>query len=156
MKLKAAITEGADQAIIDAFGSQRFATEFLMEVAEGHLWVNSALRRPAAFYVQKPDVTVNVGGGFGVELRLTGASRSGRTPKQFHEAIQALYNLAVCTISGELAVSGSESRFQLFVVIMLDGQVETAPGSNRYSNVLESPETWVTKDGIEKDGSDDE
>ena len=48
-------------------------------------------------------------------------------------------------------------EIQIFVVIMIDGDIETAPGSGRYSNTLESEPEWVsssseTKDTVEQEG----
>ena len=150
MKLKAAATDGLPQSVVDAFGGEKFAEKFLVEIVGDCLGAKNPLDRPAAFYVQHPDVTVRLGDVYGIELRLTGVSRDGRTPAQFHEALKALVALAVETLSRALQESPGLNalRVQLFCFIMLDGQIENAPGSVHYTSVLESEELWVTEDGI--------
>ncbi|MBI1961502.1 MAG: hypothetical protein HYS45_02270 [Parcubacteria group bacterium] len=125
--------------LFKAFSSEGFARTFLENVLVGCLGAKDPAERPAEYYVQEPDPMVTVGVCLGVELRLTGISRGGRTAKQFHDALKALKDLAARTIAENLKVG----RVQLFVVIMLDGDVETKPGSGQYSNVLESDAIWV-------------
>lgn len=145
VKLKAVITDGAPQPVEEALYSGEFAATFLVEVVQKLLGVTDAISRPAEFYVQHPDISIYAGDGrFGVELRLTGVSRNGRTPKQFHEALKHLHEIAKTKIKLALEKCGSDSCIQLFTVIMLDGDIETSPGSGVYSNVLEHPAEWVT------------
>lgn len=143
MKLKAAITDGAPEPVVAAMGSQVFANRFLNEVVAEILGVEDAAERPAEFYVQLPDRTVYTGIGFGVELRLTGVSRNGRKVSQFHKALAKLHQIASDKIAKALKGTACP-QIQLFTVIMLDGDVETSPGSGVYSNVLEHPAEWVT------------
>ena len=106
----------------------------------------SNYKRPAEFYVQEPDRTVCVNGQIGVELRFTGVSRNGRKAAQFHKALNTLETLARQTISHVLTSGGSLMKVQLFCVLMLDGDVETAPGSGQYSDVLETEAIWVSRE----------
>ena len=142
MKLKAAITEGTPQEVVDAFSSSDFAANFLLFVLP-HLGIMNALDRPAEFYVQRPDRTISANGRCGVEVRLTGVSRSNRTPKQFHEALKTLDSLVKRTTYD--ALTDTEQSVQTFVVMMLDNEVETEPGSGTYSCVLEAEPSWQTK-----------
>jgi len=149
MKLKAAITRGAPEAVVNALGSSEFARSFLVAVVEDQLGASKSIERPAEYYVQEPDYTVNIEGRFGVELRLTGVSRSNRKAAQFHRAIKKLNELANQTIAKALQASGSGVEVQLFCVLMLDGDVETAPGSGVYSNTLESDAVLVQAKSVE-------
>jgi len=142
MKLKAAITEGTPQEVVDAFSSQEFAANFLQFVLP-HLGIKDALDRPAEFYVQRPDRTIAANRRCGVEVRLTGVSRGNRTAKMFHEALKTLDSLVKRTAYE--ALTAPEQSIQTFVVMMLDDEVETAPGSGIYSCVLEAEPSWQTK-----------
>ncbi|MBI4812289.1 hypothetical protein HY798_02475 [Candidatus Falkowbacteria bacterium] len=139
VKLKAVVTEGTPARVFETMRSIRFVKSFLVEVATEILEAKDALARPAEFYVQTPDRTVNTENGFGVELRLTGVSRNGRTPKQFHIALKRLHEIARAEIAVALDDCIGGTKIQLFTVIMLDGDIETTPGSGVYSNVLEHP-----------------
>jgi len=142
MKLKAAMTDGMPGVIVEAMSSREFASSFLEQVVGEALGVEKPHLRPAEFYVQKPDFTINCG-EFGVELRLTGVSREGRKAKQFHDALKALHELARNALQQAVNVKGLQYKVQLFCVMMLNGDVETSPGSGVYSNVLEHPAEWV-------------
>lgn len=147
MKLKAAITQGTPESVIEAMGSKKFALLFFKCVCAETLGATRPEARPAEYYVQVPDVTVNTGGYRGVELRLTGVSRAGRTPKQFHDALDVLHEIAGDMIRQALRSASEVNRhvnIQLFTVIMLDGDVEMTPGSGVYSNVLEMTPEWIT------------
>ena len=145
MKLKAAITKGAPESVVEAMGSVSFAMAFLREICVNILGAENVLIKPAEYYIQEPDVTVNIGGGIGVELRLTGVSRNGRTAKQFHHALNGLHDLATETIRQALVLEGgAPPSIQLFTVLMLDGDVETSPGSGVYSSVLEASARRIT------------
>jgi hypothetical protein len=67
-------------------------------------------------------------------------SRNGRKAKQFHDALKDLVRIVRGTIE---AVLQPGQNCQIFCVIMLDGEVETSPGSGHYSNNLESTPEWV-------------
>ncbi|MBI2475327.1 hypothetical protein HYV69_02780 [Candidatus Uhrbacteria bacterium] len=123
--------------------SKRFAMSFLVDVVTEILGPQSAIERPAEFYVQWPDRTVYTESGFGVELRLTGVSRYGRKASQFHKALAKLHDIAKNEIADALATSACGTRIQLYTVIMLDGDIETSPGSGVYSSVLEHEAEWV-------------
>ena len=149
MKLKAAITEGTPESVVKAMGSKEFAGAFIKTICADILGATNAIYQPGPYYVQKPDMTVQVLGGksFGVELRLTGVSRRGRTAKQFHDALNALHDLATGMIREALEPVDKSMKVQLFTVLMLDGDVETSPGSGFYSNVLEAPARWIEAKG---------
>ena len=140
MKLKAAISDGAPRPLIMAFGSKTFTGRFLTEVVGEAFGVQDPLNRPAEYYVQKPDITIQGGEVIGVEVRLTGVSRGTRPASTFHKALKALEQLVEETTRGSLP-SGVSA--QVFVVIMIDDEVETAPGSGTYSSVLEAEPTWI-------------
>ncbi len=142
MKLKAVITYGAPQAVVDAMTSRKFLLVYMDEVLSALLGVSNPQERPAEYYVQEPDRTINLG-SLGVELRLTGVSRAGRKSSQFHRALQTLQTLAKASLQEALDGSGHRVGVQVFTVIMLDGEVETEPGSGKYSNTLESEAEWV-------------
>ncbi len=142
VKLKAVITDGAPKLVVAAMSSQVFANRFLNEVVAKILGAENALERPAEFYVQLPDRTIYTR-GLGVELRLTGVSRNGRKASQFHKALAKLHEIAKDALSNALK-GRTVYQIQLFTVLMLDGDIETSPGSGVYSNVLEHPAEWVT------------
>lgn len=136
MELKAAITKGAPARLIAAFGTMGFADAFLHDVVGTAFGIEDPLRRPAEYCVLEPDITNEADGLIGVGVRLTGASRDGRTPKVFHDAQKAL-ELLVERTTGE-ALHGTGKSAQIFIVMVLDKEIEVSPGSGRYSNVLES------------------
>ncbi len=144
MKLKAVITDSAPEALVEAFGGKDFALRFLTLIVGAHLDVLDPINRPAEYYVQEPDRTVCVGNKIGVELRFTGVSRNGRKAERFHKALAALVEIAKETIQSALGHDAQE--VQLFCVLMLDGDVETSPGSGKYSSVLESEPLWVRRE----------
>lgn len=145
MKIKAVVTRGIPTAIETAMLSKELTEKLLSEVIGKALGVEDPLERPAEFYVQEPDYTICCG-PFGVEIRLTGVTREGRKVAQFHKALERLHALARNTLQEALDMpSVDQMRVQLFCVIMLNGDVETAAGSGVYSNVLESKAEWVEK-----------
>jgi hypothetical protein len=146
VKLKAVVTDGAPEPVVAAMGSKFLAQRFLNEVVIDILAVEDARNRPAEFYVQFPDRSVFTEDGFGVELRLTGVSRNGRKASQFHNALQQLHEIAMDAIAIALKKSETnpEMHIQLFTVLMLDGDIETSPGSGVYSSVLEHPAELVS------------
>ncbi len=143
MKVKPVLTKGMPPEVVKAMSSSKFACWFLDDVVAGALGVTNPIGRPGEFYMQEPDFSVDTGGGWGVELRLTGVSRSGRKAKQFHEAVRRMHFGAKSFLEEALLSAGSSQQIHLFTVLMLDGDIETAPGSGAYSNVLESPAEWV-------------
>ena len=146
MKLKAAISDGAPQELIMAYGSRDFAQRFLADVVGKVFGAENPDTRPAEYYVQTPDQTVQVHERLiGVEVRLTGVSREGRAASVFHRALEALDELVTVTAVANLQVG---QIAQIFVVMMLDKEVETAPGSGIYSNVLEANPKRVSIDGV--------
>jgi hypothetical protein len=149
MKLKAAITDGAPDELIAAFGSLSFADSFL-NIVENTFGVTDPGLRPAEFYVQAPDRTIAFHPEvFGVEVRLTGVSRGEREPEVFHDALKELERTVAEFIKDALVDAGlTATRIQMFVVIMVDGDVPGVPGSNFYGSVLESTPRWVTADGV--------
>ncbi|MDD5318306.1 MAG: hypothetical protein PHF79_00585 [Candidatus Pacebacteria bacterium] len=140
MIIKAAII-GASPAIQEALSGEKFAARVLSAVVGQALGVENVLDRPAEYYVQHADTAPSPKhGSWGVEVRLSGASRQGRTAKQFHTALEVLHTIVKDVVSK--AMYGTQ-RCQVFCVIMIDGDVETAPGSGIYSNNLESRAEWV-------------
>ena len=144
MKLKAVITDGTPEPVVSAMSSKEFASSFLTEVVSETLGAEDAFQRPAEYYVQVPDRTIFTGGGFGVELRLTGVSRNGRSAKQFHNALKRLHQIAEGVIYYALIRCTPGTSVQLFTVLELDGEIETSPGSGEYSRFIEHPAEWVT------------
>lgn len=142
MKLKAAITDGTPQEVIDELSSKEFAHAFLVAVIGTVFKVDNPLDRPAEFYIQKPDITIQAHTTCGIEVRLTGVSRGTRPASVFHQALSALSVLVEQTVYESLP---NGSGVQIFCVMMLDKEVETSPGSGVYSSVLESEPKMVTK-----------
>ena len=58
-----------------------------VSLSEKILGAKDPASRPAEYYVQVPDETICVE-GYGIEVRLTGVSRSGRKAAQFHAALR--------------------------------------------------------------------
>ena len=103
--------------------------------------VSRVLDRPAEFYLQIADTGPSARVGMmGVEVRLSGVSRQGRTAKQFHLALEKLVEVVVRFVTKSLPV---DKTCQVFCVIMLDGDIETSPGSGQYSANIESEPQWV-------------
>ena len=152
MKIKAAVIGGPD-SIAAALSSRLFAQRVLQEVVGDALGVSAVLQRPAEYYVQNadqgpsPDPEV-----MGVEVRLTGASRNGRTPKQFHRALRTLEGIVESTVLEALCAEGSGLRCQIFCVLMADDDIETRPGSGVYSSVIEGDAFFA---GQRKAGGDE-
>ncbi len=141
MKLKAAITDGAPDELFVAFGAAWFAEAFIDRIATKLLGAKRAMSRPAEYYVQFPDRTIAVANcEIGIEVRLTGVSRAGRSPEVFYKMLEELQRLVRETAKQVLP---SNVKAQIFVVVMLDGDIEVQPGSGRYSSVLESEAVWV-------------
>ena len=140
MKIKAACI-GTPKSVLEALSGGEFASKVLSEVIGEVLGVKDVFTRPAEYYVQYADEGPSASDGvMGVEVRLTGVSRNGRTPKMFHSALEVLgFNVAY-TVRKFLLV---RKRCQIFCVIMLDGEVETTPGSGQYSSSLEGKAIWV-------------
>lgn len=144
MKAKPVLTRGVPNALVTAFNSDQFACAVLGKIVGQCLGVSDVFNRPAEFYMQEPDYAVSGGGPMAVIMTLTGVSRDGRTAKQFHDALKALHEMTVDKVQTALdSEHPGYARVQVFTYIMLDGQVETAPGSGKYSNLLESEAVWV-------------
>lgn len=135
MKIKAACI-GTPKEVVDAFSSNPFVSTVLLRVVEKELGVMNVLSRPAEYYVQKADTgPAPKEGVMGVEVRLSGVSRNGRTPKQFHNALSELVHIVKFTIE---QIIDCDDKCQIFCVIMIDGEVEVKPNSGVYSFNLES------------------
>jgi len=152
VKLKASVTSGAPDSLVEAFGSADFAGVFLQGVVEDVFGVVDPARRPAEYYVQFPDQTVQLSHEiFGVEVRLTGVTRGERAPKVFHDALKKLEELVIETV--QEAIKDTGFRVEVFVVLMLDSDVPAPPWTNaeasEYTSVLESDAKWVTEDHVE-------
>jgi len=140
MKIKAACI-GVPPSVVEALSGTEFASAALQDVIGEALGVGNVLNRPAEYYVQDADVgPAPKKSIMGIEVRLTGASRNGRTAKQFHDALRALQCIVEKTVMKTLERG---SKCQIFCVVMLDGDIETSPGSGVYSNCLESKPMWV-------------
>lgn len=152
MKLKAVVTQNVPECIMSAVGSPEFALAFLQGVVGGVFGVEDAAERPAEYYVQEPDRTICVGRA-GVELRLTGVSRGARKTSVFHKALKALHDLAKERLQSAVNTLPGY-RVQLYTVLMLDGDIETAPGSGIYSCVVEHDPEWIETKNADGDGAD--
>ena len=132
MKVRACVI-GGHPNLLKAFSSRAFATCVLGEIVKGIFGVHDVFSRPAEYHVESA-----VGGPspdeeyIGVEVRMTDISRNGRPAKAFHQALKQLEDVADVT-----ACQGTTLRCQIFCVLELDGEIETAPGSGKYSSVLE-------------------
>lgn len=140
MKIKAACI-GTPEGVATALSSTPFASAALKSVVGEALGVEDVLTRPAEYYVQLADEgPAPQEGMMGVEVRLSGVSRNGRTAKQFHVALKELERIVESVVEKALEYG---KKCQIFCVIMIDGEVETAPGSGLFSNNLESAAKWV-------------
>lgn len=137
MKLKAVITESAPQDLIKAFGGRLFAISFIGDIVTAIFHVRSPVGKPAEYYVQKPDLSIDTG-YCGIIVNLTGVSRGRRKPKQFHDALKKLHEISKRRIETLL---DTNQTAQLFCTIMLDKEISIRPGE--YSNILESKAEWV-------------
>ena len=145
MKGKAVLSRGIPKAVIDELNNQTFVCCFIEDIIKKQLGAKNPLERPAEYYVQEPDFIIQaVSCYYAVEFRLTGVTRNGRTPSQLHRALNAMHLLVKETIRIALVDSTSEERIQMFCVLMLDGDIETRPGSGEYSTVLESDAEWIS------------
>jgi len=137
MKTKAVVI-GGPESLREAFSSHDFARAVLESVVEGILDVPHVLQRPAEYYVQEADRAPAISSTsiIGVEVRMTGISRNGRTAKQFHDALKKLEDIVENTVIATLP-HATAPRCQVFCALMLDGDVETAPGSGVYSSIIE-------------------
>ncbi len=143
MKIKAACI-GTPSGVVHALSSTRFAQAVLSQVVGEALGVTDVLNRPAEYYLQRADEgPAPKEGVMGVEVRLTGVSRSNRANKQFHTALKTLMEITKTSVAAALSKC---SRCQIFCVVMIDGDIETAPGSGLHASNLESAPEWV--DGL--------
>ncbi len=142
MKGKAAISKGpVGERLAMSFGNEAFARGFL-EILEKCLGAKNTANCPAEYYVQEPNMTVSINGKTGVEFRLSGASRGGRTPQMFQAALKDLHHLCHMTIQKSLKENDFQTaQAQLFVAIMIDGDVSDGKGG--FSPILESKAEWV-------------
>ena len=140
MKIKAACI-GTPERVSHRLSGTKFASWVLSSIAGDKLGATNVLDRPAEYYVQDADVgPANREGVMGVEVRLTGASRNGRTTKQLYSALDTLLNIVVQNVQ---AVLEEGERCQVFCVLMLDGEIEYPADSGHYTSVLESEAVWV-------------
>ncbi len=135
MKIKAACV-GTPDAVVRALSGKDFSRVVLLAVLGKVLGVSNVLNRPAEFYVQNADEGSS--DVMGVEVRLTGASRDGRTSEQFRLALAELVRVTKEAIKDALK---PDESCQVFGVIMVDGDVEISPG--KYGPNLESKPEWV-------------
>lgn len=148
MKFKAAITSRVPDSVKEALGSPEFAKSVIDRVAEKALGAQNTANRPAEYYMQAPDITINTG-RLGIEVRVTGVSREGRTAAQFERAIETLHWSYASTVKNTLIEIGSEESIQVFVVIMLDGDIDLpACCGGGWGSVMEHFAVWVSTQGI--------
>ncbi len=148
MKGKATMSRGLPDEVVEAFRSDEFARGFVIDVIEGVFGVKYARFRPAAFYAQAPDEMGQVEPDFyGVIFTLSGVTRSDvREPKRFHDALRKTRD--VCVKALQRVLHGDQT-VHLFINMMLAGDVPMPPEfGGGYSNVHETPEAWVTSDGV--------
>ncbi len=145
MKGKATITKTAPNSLFGAFGSgSDFARTFVTDVIEQVFGAKLARFRSAEYYLQQPDEMAEIEHDFyGVIFSVSGISRTDeREPKVFHEAMKKTVALCVRTIQGVL---DDGQWVQLFVNMMLTGDVPVLPPGKGYTPVLESKPVWVSK-----------
>ncbi len=148
MKIKACCL-GCSAKLVGALSGREFAVNVLGKVVGTDLGVADVLNRPAEYYVQNADEGPSpLPGMMGIEVRLTGVSRAGRTPKQFHTAKKTLEKVVAETVLPNLE-PGEEC--QVYCVIMIDGEIETVPNSGAYLNCLEGPAFWVKSPTVSSD-----
>jgi hypothetical protein len=145
MKFKAVVVGPDDNIIVgdlmQKLGSLDFATEVLQKVADKKLGFGNPLDRPAEAYLQLPDRGMSK--EIGVVMNLTGVSRDGREPKQFHEALQVLHDSTVSVIQEVMNRLEFTCGVQAWTTIMLDGPIPIDKDSGQYSSILESRAEWV-------------
>jgi len=145
MKIKAACTN-LTKELLEILSTQDFARLVLTRIYGECLGVENPCERPAEYYMQLPDICIPTSDKPGVEVRLTGAGASGRTSKQFQEALNMLGKIFADTIHRHLKSSNSNERIQLFIAIMVDTPVEISNGYR--TNIPESKPIWITKSSI--------
>ena len=80
--------KGWNKEMRSAFSSRDFAFRIISRIVGSVFEVSDALDRPAAYYVQEALFAKSPKPGrTGVEVRMTGVSRNGRSVKVFHRAL---------------------------------------------------------------------
>ncbi len=144
MKIKACVI-GGNFELHNFLSSSSFSLQVLTKVVQNVLKVENAVKRPAEYYLQNADVgPAPTEGMIGVEVRMTGISRDGRPASAFHQALRVLEQVVSETVIFALS---SGTRCQIFCVLMLDGEIESSPGSGMYTSVLEGKPFWVDETG---------
>ncbi len=141
-KLKAAVT-GNDilNPLVAVLNGKEFCMKLMDRVLNRYFHVDDPAQRPAEYYVQFTDRTVEiVDGMYGVEVRLTGVSVTpARTDGDFHTALLATVDAYSLAIKQNVP---QDVKVQLFVAIMVDGVVRNQAGV--HVSVIESDPVWVT------------
>lgn len=139
MKVKAAVTKGIPEQVVETLNSPELAQLVFTKVAQKHLRVGKM--GPAEFYVQECDLAVSCDKSLGCEVRLTGVSRNRyRSEQDFYDALNALEKEYRKAIENSLPAR-SDKRIQLFCVLMLDGFITTPDGKE--TNMLETEPIWL-------------
>ncbi len=140
MKFKAVLVGNVPADLRNTISSVEFAKLLFNEIVGKVFGVPYPATRPAEYYMQQPDEGVSVHGSWGVIMNLTGVSRGNRPSKLFHEAIKRLHGPTAELVHKTV---GEGNQAQVFAAIMLDGDIETQPGSGQYSSVIESSAEWI-------------
>lgn len=139
MKVKAAITEGVPQKLIEAIDSADTARQIFVLLAHNLRTAEGELG-PATHYMQKSDQTIQVWPGkFGCEVRVSGVSVTyRRAPVDFWNAVSELHKFLKELIEKTVPKG---TKIQLFAALMLDNPVRDAQGNQ--TTLLESTPEWV-------------
>ena len=128
---------GTPSEVPDALSRQFFGQKVLVDVVEKGLGFTDVLSRPAEFCFlpayRGPSAARR--GLMGVQVQLAHVRRNGKTPKQFHKALQVFHKIVKDTVSNSL---GYGQKCQVMCIIELDGEIETFPGSGINSRFLMS------------------
>ncbi|MDO8633378.1 MAG: hypothetical protein Q7K38_02440 [Candidatus Wildermuthbacteria bacterium] len=139
MKVKAAITEGAPEALMQAIDSPATARQIFALLARD-LRVKQKDLGPATHYMQRSDRTIQAWPGkLGCEMRVSGVSVTPhRAPVDFWNAVDDLHKFLKSLI---VRTAPKGTKIQLFVAIMLDSPIRDP--QNQMTTLLESTSEWV-------------
>lgn len=141
LKIKFTLARHPNMAILAAKAASEgaFYLKFIEEVVGRHLGVKDALNRPAAYYVQEPDMAVVLKPDkLLAVLQLTGISRGTRSSEQIKEAYAATMQLVREFVEANVPFG---VRVHMMVQFALDAAVEIQPGV--YTALVDYGEEWV-------------
>ncbi len=138
-----ALCNGTTDAVANSLSSPAFSDSALTTVIGNTFNVQDVLMRPAEYCVlnalRGPSSQPGV---MGVQVCLTGVNRNGRASKKLHESLKVLVQVVKEAMLNGLLPG---QRCQMFCVVELDAEIETAPDSGVYSRYLESAPVWVVR-----------